>query len=103
MLGAYLIDDVRESWIFRPAVADQPDPQIGIGPLEHVRECVAHRAIGFFVARRQPPAEQSIELARAAAAAPAEAVDVPIDVVIHESCRSPLPLAGEGWGEGKSV
>src|SRR5690242_17343484 len=96
MLGADLIDDACEIGVLGPAVADQPVPQIGIGPLEHVRECDARGAIGVFVARRQPPAEQAVELARAAAAAPAQAVDV--RVFLHGF--PPLPLRETGWGEG---
>src|SRR5690242_21229249 len=76
MLGADFIDDAGEIGVFGSAVADQPVPEIGIGPLEHVRECGARGAIGVFVARRQPPAEEAVELARAAAAAPAQAIDI---------------------------
>ena len=76
MLGADFIDDAREGGFGGPAMPDQPVPEIGIGPLEHVRECGARGAIGFFVAFGQPPAEQLVELARAAAAAPAETVEV---------------------------
>ena len=71
MLGADFIDDACEARIGGPAVPDEPVPEVGIGPLEHVRERDARGAIGFFVAFRQPPAEQAVELARAATAAPA--------------------------------
>ncbi len=101
MDGADFIDDVRNRGIARRFEAGQPVPEIGVGAFEHVRECGARFAIGFFVTLGQPPAYEAVELARAAAAAPAQAFDLGSGV---GGCRPsnaavpPLPLRGRGLG-----
>ena len=79
MLGADLIDDADDRGIGRRLYSCQPVPEIGVRAFEHVRKGGAQFAIGDFVAFGQPPAHEAVQLARAAAAAPAQALDLGAD------------------------
>src|SRR3954447_23585940 len=102
MPGADLVDDARATFVGGLRGAGQPVPELGVGRIQHVRECGTLTAIGFFVAFRQPPAQQLVELARTAAAAPAQAVEIATEGVVlirHSmSSISPSPACAKRAG-----
>ncbi len=73
MAGADFIDDGCFVPVLRPAVTDDPVPQLRILPLKKARECRAGVFARGRIACVQPAAQHLVEFARAAAATPAQA------------------------------
>jgi len=76
MVGADFIDDGGEALFVRLALTRHPAPEFGIRCVEQRVECCARSHVCDRKALAQPPVQQSIELARAASAAPAQPADV---------------------------
>src|SRR5579885_1099253 len=70
---ADFIDDALPARLGRRVAAAEPNPKIGVLLFEQSGKCRLLRVVGAAVARVEIPAEQLVEFAHAAAAAPAQA------------------------------
>src|SRR5690348_9259403 len=90
MAGADRIHDLLPVHARRPRVAHQPVPDLRIGLVEQRVERGKRLRIGLRTDSIEPAAQQSVQLARAAPAAPAQALQC-AGVFGFVQCTSPKP------------